>query len=175
LRAWGAALWLALVTIALSIFGALLRATTHNRALAGVTFAFGALTLALGIALICARTVTLLAAASPTMRRAVGGGLSMTIVLAMGWLALRFQAAVSRDAASAAARASVVDVLAFALAGLFAASRPFAPRRALALVGPPLALLVAVKGAFILRDGALASAVEQRAPAFALVARVLRR
>src|ERR1019366_4733011 len=68
LRAYGMALWAVWLVVALALFGSVLRATTHQHALAGVTFAFGELALAVGLALASARVVELLRDA------AVGGG-----------------------------------------------------------------------------------------------------
>src|SRR5260370_19944491 len=41
LRIYGVGLWLASLLVGLSLFGGILRATTHHHALAGVTFACG--------------------------------------------------------------------------------------------------------------------------------------
>lgn len=168
-RAYGIVLWLASLLVLLSVYGSVLRATTHHHALAGVTYAIGALVLAVGSAIGCARIVAILGGASEGLRR--GGGVLLAIVTAaaLAWVAVRFLRAASADAASAAAAATVVDVLAFTLAAGFAARPAFAGRRALALVGPPVAVTVLVLGAITLRDGPLRAAIDNRAPAFSTV------
>ena len=49
LRAFGVGLWIASLIVAFTFFGGVLRAHTHHHGLAGVTFAFGALGLAIAI------------------------------------------------------------------------------------------------------------------------------
>jgi hypothetical protein len=168
-RAYGIVLWLASLLVLLSAFGSVLRATTHHHALAGVTYAIGALFLAIGSAIGCARVVAILAAASEGARRAGGALLAVVTAAALAWIAVRFLRAASADAASASAAATVVDVLAFLLAAGFAARPSFSGRRALALVGPPVAVTVLVLGLVTLYDGALRTAIDERAPAFSAI------
>jgi hypothetical protein len=54
LRAFGVGLWLVSLLVALSWFGSILRAATHHHALAGVTYAFGALALGVAFGLVSA-------------------------------------------------------------------------------------------------------------------------
>jgi hypothetical protein len=75
-----------------------------------------------------------------------------------------------RDPTSPGSAGLVVDVLAFALAALFAARPSFAQRRSLAFAGPALAVLIAFWGLSVLRDPVVRAAIEERAPAFAPVA-----
>ncbi len=170
LRAYGAALWAIALLVMLAFFGGLLRSTTHHHALAGVTFAFGALALAIVSALVCARVVAILRDAPASLRRALEIGLGVLAVSALGWMGLRFLRAASHDPASAPAAGLVVDTLAFALAALFAARRSFASRRGLALIGPPFAVALVALGVSALRDSPLRAAIDDRAPAFAPVA-----
>lgn len=169
LRAYGAALWAAWLLVGLALFGSVLRATTHNHALAGVTFAFGALAVAVGLAFTCARVVEILRVVSAPVRRAGGAGLVFITVCALGWVGVRFLRA-AHDPASTAAAGTLVDILAFVLAAGFAARRTLASRRALALVGPPIAVAIAALGFSALRDAPLRTAIDERAPAFAVVA-----
>jgi hypothetical protein len=169
LRAFGAALWLASLLVALAIFGSALRATTHHHALAGVTFAAGAVALAIGTALLCARIVAILRDASAGARRGLVVALGLLALLAIAWVGMRFMSAAAHDPASSAAAGTVVDVLAFAFGALFAARRSLATRRQLALVGPPIAVFLAAVGASTLRDAPLLDAIDERAPAFAPV------
>jgi hypothetical protein len=173
LRAFGAGLWLASMLVVLSVFGSVLRATTHQHALAGVTFAFGALAVAVGAGLVCARLVAILSARSPGARRALVALLGAVALLALAWVGLRFVRAVSHEAAPSAAAATVVDVLAFVLAALLASRRPLLARRVLAYVGPPVVVVVAALGIGALRGDALRDAVIDRAPAFAPAARLV--
>jgi hypothetical protein len=107
------------------------------------------------------------------VRSIVVGASSGVATLALAWVALRFQRVASHDSASAAAAGEALDVLAFGLAALLASRRAFAARRALALVGAPLALVVAAVGIAALRDTPVRNAVGARAPAFAPAARLI--
>jgi hypothetical protein len=173
LRAYGVGLWLASLVVALALFGSALRRTTHQHALAGVTFACGAGAIALGSAIVCARVVGILRNAAPGTRRGLSTAIAAIAIAAIAWVGLAFLRAVSSDPASMAASGTVVDILAFVLAALlasrlsFASFASFAPRRALALVGPPVAVAVTALGLSALRDAPLRLAVEDRAPAFA--------
>jgi hypothetical protein len=167
LRAFGVALWLASLMVGLSVFGSVLRATTHQHALAGVTFAFGAVALAIGSGVVCARLVSILRDAPPGARRVFALVLGLLSCAAVAWVGLGFVRAASSDSASSAAAGTVVDILAFALAALFGARRSFVARRPLALVGPPVAVVLLAVGASTLRDAPLLEAIGERAPAFA--------
>jgi hypothetical protein len=168
-RAYGVVLWLTSLLVLLSVYGSVLRATTHHHALAGVTYAIGALVLAFGSAVACARIVAILGGAPEGLRRAGGATLAVLTAAALAWVAVRFLRAASADAASAVAAATVVDVLAFGLAAGFAARPTFAGRRGLALVGPPVAVMLTLLGLMTLRDAPLRSAIDERAPAFSTV------
>jgi hypothetical protein len=168
-RAYGIVLWLASLLVLLSVYGSVLRATTHHHALAGATYAIGALVLAIGSAIACARIVAILSGASDGVRRVGGAFLAIVTAAALAWVAVRFLRAASADPASAAAAATVVDVLAFTLAAGFAARPSFAGWRAVALIGPPVAATVLVLGAVTGRDIALRTAIENRAPAYSTV------
>jgi hypothetical protein len=169
LRAFGAALWLASLLVTLAFFGSVLRATTHHHALAGVTFAAGAVALAIGTALVCVRIVAVLLGVSAGARRALVVALGSLALLAIAWVGVRFVRAAAGDPASSAAAGTVVDVLAFALGALFAARRSLATRRQVALIGPPIAVFVAAVGVSTMRDAPLLDAIDERAPAFAPV------
>ncbi len=169
-RAFGVALWLASLFVMLAVFGSTLRATTHHHALAGVTYAFGALALALGSALVSARVIAVLRRASYEMRHGATAFLSAMAVAGLGWVALRFVRAVAHDPSSSAAVATVVDVVAFAVAALLASGRALASNRPVALFGPTIALVVAVLGITTLRDAPLRETVVTHAPMFASAA-----
>jgi hypothetical protein len=170
LRAFGVALWIGSLLVSLSLFGSLLRATTHHHALAGVTFAFGAVALAGSSAVVCVRIVAILQGASRTVRTAMLVTLTVTTLAALAWIALGFTVAASRDPASAAAAATVVDVLAFALSGILAARLSLSSRRTIALIGPPVAVVIAAVGFSTLRESSVRDAIREHAPAFSSVA-----
>ena len=172
-RAFGVGLWLATLLIGLSIFGSALRATTHHHALAGVTFAFGALFLAIGDALVIGRVMVIAGAFPERGRRVVLLALTLAVGIVLLAVGVRFVRAASRDAASFAAAGTVVDALAFVLAAIFASRLRVAWRRPLALFGPPVAVAVAVLGVAALREPAVHEAVVDRAPAFAPAADLL--
>jgi hypothetical protein len=167
LRAYGVALWAASLLAALALLGGILRATTHQHALAGVTFAFGAVAAAVGLALVCVRVVAILREAPARMRGGVALALAMCAFAVLGGIGVRFLHAASQEPASAPAAGMIVDVLAFSLAALFAARRSLAGRRAVALVGPPVAVAIAALGFSALGDASLRAAIDDRAPAFA--------
>jgi hypothetical protein len=170
LRVYGVLLWLAWLVIALAVLGAFLRKTTHQHALAGVTYAFGAVAIALGLAAAASRIVTILRGASGELRRAAGAALGLATVGAFAGIGLAFTRAVAADPASVQAPGMVLDRLAFLLAAFLASRRSFAAfsvRRTLALVGPPIAVAVIALGAAALKDAPLAAAMRERAPAYA--------
>jgi hypothetical protein len=173
LRAFGVGLWLASLLVLLALFGSYLRQTTHHHALAGVTYAFGALFFAIADALACVRIVSLARGLPRHVRRWVLALLAFAVGIVLFAVGVRFVRAAAHDASSYAAAGTVVDVLAFALAAFFASRRFFVPRLAIALVGPPVAIAVAVLGISALRDPAVHDAVSARAPAFAEVADTL--
>ncbi len=173
LLAFGIGLWLALLVVMLSVLGGFLRATTHHHALAGVTYAFGALALAVGWGLLCARLVGILRSAPSRVRRWGVVLLGALAVAALGYIALGFLNAVASDPASAKASATVVDVLAFALTA-FIVSRPWERTPwVLALAGPPLALFMATLGVTTLRDSPVREAIDEHASSFSSVAGVV--
>jgi hypothetical protein len=172
-RAFGVGLWLASLLVALTWFGSLLRATTHHHALAGVTYAFGALAMAVGLGLVCVRAVAVLGALPAAARSLAFGALGGAVVVALAALAVRFGRAAAHDAASAAAAANVIDVLAFAFAGFLASRRALGAPRFLALLGPPLAVVLLAMGISGLRDAAIRQAIADRAQAFAPAASLL--
>ncbi len=173
LRAFGVGLWLATLLVGLSIFGSVLRASTHHHALAGVTYAFGALAFAVADALVCARVMAIARAMPDRGRRVLLLALALAVGILLFAVGVRFVRAASKDDASFAAAGTVVDVLAFVLAAIFAGRLRQAWRRPLALVGPPVAVIVAVVGIVELRGAVVHDAVVERAPAFAPAADVL--
>jgi hypothetical protein len=172
LRLFGVGLWFALLVLTLTVFGAVLSATTHHHALAGVTYAFGAVALAVGLGLVCARIVAVLRGLVESVRLLAVVSLGLAVLGPAAYLGLRFLEAASSDPASAGAAAVVVDVLAFAVAAVLASADWRGGHKPLALVGPPVAVFVASLGLTTLRDPAVYQAIADHAPAFVLAAQL---
>lgn len=173
LRAFGVGLWVAALLVSFTLLGRVLRANTHHHGLAGVTFAFGALVLAIGWALVCGRIVTLARGAPEFGRRGLVLILGLAASLALAYVGVRFVRGASADTASYAAAGTVVDVLAFALAAFFASRPSLASRRGFAIVGPPAAVVLLALGVVALRESSLRAAIAERAPGYAPVVDLL--
>jgi hypothetical protein len=173
LRAFGVALWLMSLIVVFTLFGRVLRSHTHHHGLAGVTFAFGALAIAIASGLACARVVAVARDAPDLARRGLLFVLGTVVAMALAYVGLRFVRGASADSASYGAAGTVVDVLAFALAAFFASRPALVPRRALAVAGPIIALAVGGFGAFTLREAPIRDAIGVRAPAYAPVVDLL--
>jgi hypothetical protein len=167
-RAFGVALWLALLFSVLALFGDTLRATTHHHALAGVTFAMGAVVVAVGLAVACARIVGLVQNGSANVRRAVIALATLVAVLGVAFVSMRFARALSRPSDTpSTAGGTLVDMLAFVIAAAFASRPSLAGRRVLMLAGPPLAVAVLALGISLLRgDPSVCDAIAERAPIY---------
>jgi hypothetical protein len=172
LRAFGVGLWLVTLFVSLAWFGGLLRAITHHHALAGATYAFGALALAVSQGLVCARVVAIARDSAPAARSVALGALGGVAVVALAWTAMRFARSALHDPASSEAAATVVDVLAYAFTALLATRRTLAVK-ALALVGPPVAVVIVAVGVTMLRDATLRDVIAERAPAFGPAVRLV--
>jgi choline-sulfatase len=166
MRVFGVGIWLASLLVMLSLYGRMLRATTHHHGLAGVTFAIGALFVAVASGLVCARIVAMAREAPDFARRGLVLMLGGAAALALMFIGLRFVRGAGHDAASYGAAGTVVDVLAFGLAALLASSRGLAARRVLAILGPPVAVAVVALGFGTLREATVREAIGERAPAF---------
>ncbi|MDP9001262.1 MAG: hypothetical protein M3O46_14265 [Myxococcota bacterium] len=165
LRAFGLGLWLAALFVTLVLFGGFLRATTHHHALAGVTYACGALAFAVGWGLVCARLVAMLRSVAGETRCLSMILLGSVAVAAIGILSIRFMHALV-DGESSSAAATVIDVLAFAFAALLASLDWRVAWRLLAIVGPPAAVFLGALGITLLRDPPVRHAIGEHAPAF---------
>jgi hypothetical protein len=171
--AYGVSMWLVLLVVGLSVFGRVLRATTHHHALAGVTFALGGLALAVATAALCARLVAVVRDAPPFPRRVLYVALTGFLGVALLWVALGCARASSHDSASASQVGTVVDVFAFVVAAGYAARSSIVVRRIFALVGPPAMVVVLAVGIPALRWEPLHEAVQERAPLFGVAAQLL--
>ena len=166
LRVFGILLWLALLFVGLTLFGSVLSGTTHHHALAGVTYAFGAVALAVGLGLACARLVGVVRGLSDRSRNVAIALLGGGAFLALSYLLARFLSAATKDPASSDAASTVVDVLAFVFTALFASRDWRVANRPLAILGPPVAVFLASLGLTTLRDPPVYQAIVDRAPAF---------
>jgi hypothetical protein len=126
-----------------------------------------------GLGLLCARIVAILEGASLATRSLALGALGGAMAVALLWIAVRFGRAASHDAASSAEAATIVDVLAFAVCSILASRRAWGAPRALALVGPPLAVVLLAMGISTLRDTGLRQAIVEKASTFAPAARLI--
>jgi len=173
LRWFGLGLWLALLFLTLAVFGSVLRATTHHRALAGVTYGCGALAFAIGWGLVCARIVGILRSLSGGVRRFAVSSIGAGALAAVAYAVQRFVSVVSTAPSSAGAAATVIDVLAFVLSALFVARDWRRATRPLAIVGPPLAVFLAALGITTLLDPPVRQALAEHAPAFVSAANLI--
>lgn len=157
--------WFGSTFVALALAGALLRAETHHRALAGVTFAITALALSLLLALVWARLAAILRRADDAQRWAMTGALGIGLVVTVASTRHELAGGLVWPL-STTQSVKLVDGLAFALGALVASWRPFVNRRALAFIGPPLAAVVLVLGASSLRAcPSLREVLQRQAPA----------
>ncbi len=170
LRWLGFGLWLTWLFVTLAVFGSVLRATTHHRALAGVTYGFGALAFAVGWGLVCARVVAVLRGLSEGPRRVAMVSIGMVTLVSLAYVVQRFVTVVSAAPPSARAAVTVVDVVAFLLAALLVARDWRGAIRPLAVVGPPVAVFLAALGITTLLDPPVRQALAEHAPAFVTAA-----
>jgi hypothetical protein len=161
--------WLLSCFACFTLLGALLRSRTHHRALGGVVYAFVALVIAVALALALARVASVARRASATTRWVLAGlgAAALGFVVA----SVRHRLAVAADPPFSSAQAArLVDGLAFALSAIFASTRALSQRRALALVGPPLAAVVLYLGLSAWQAcPSLSEALQERAPVFSWV------
>jgi hypothetical protein len=159
--------WASSTFATLVLLGAFLRAQTHHRALAGVTFAITSVVLTFGIALVWARLAAILLSGHRASRRATIAVVVLGLVVALASVQ-HYVIRVPSVLLLTSQRVKVVDGLAFAMGALFASGRPFVNRRALALLGPPLAAIAAVLGvSSLLACSSLREALHGQAPAVA--------
>lgn len=173
LRWFGLGLWFALLFVSLAFFGTVLRATTHHRALAGVTYGCGALLFAVVWGLVCARIVAMLRGVSVGVQRFVVFSLAGAAFALVAYVLQRFASVVSAAPSSGGAASTVVDLFAFLIAALFVSRDWRAATRALALVGPPLAVFLAALGITTLGDPPVREAVSEHAPSLASAANLV--
>ncbi|MEO6575060.1 MAG: hypothetical protein ABIP89_14545, partial [Polyangiaceae bacterium] len=175
-RGLGFAIFGVLLLIVMTVLGAILRATTHHHALAGVTFALVTIVAALVLAPISGRTANILATwvAEKKVSHLVMAG--AFVVASMPVVAVIVARLGSGASLSRPAAAVIVDLLAFAIAALLASRPELKDRRILAIFGPPVAAALFALGLTTLHTSALLDAtIHERAPAFAPAVRALLR
>jgi len=159
--------WLVSTFASMTVLGALFRARTHHRALGGVVFAGAALVVAIGLAVVLSRVASIVR----RLPRAARWGLGIALGATFGFLVAVARAQVARASGPSlppAESARVVDALAFTLSALLAAGSPLVLRRPLALLGPPLAVVILVLGVSALSGcPSLREAIGTEAPLFA--------
>jgi len=164
---WAIATWAIATFLALSSYGALLRATTHHHGLAGVTFAIGGLGIGALLALVVRRLAQMARDADPWGRTGL-------VVCIMGALVCALFIVVVRVARSGGAEVPpvlLVDGLAFLTAAAALSHQAFARVAWLTVSGFPLALGVLALGwALLSREPALLDAIRAHAPLFTWVA-----
>jgi hypothetical protein len=158
--------WALSCFVGMTLLGSFLRENTHHRALGGVVFALAGLAMAASLGLAFARMASVLRRASPGVRWALAAlGAAMLGVLVV--LARHRLGGEASPPFPPAESAKLVDGLAFALSALIASGYPFVQRRALALVGPPLAAIVLMLGVSSWRScPSLVEAMGERAPLY---------
>jgi hypothetical protein len=143
----------------LSAFGAVVRAQTHQRALAAVTFAVIAVASMLFLVLVARRLARILGAVR--QRTSTVGGLLAVAAVALSVVLIGLRIAHAASALSVGARATLVDGLAIALALTLAARRSMLPR-----IGPPAAVCIFIVAMHTLASGNAALVLEQVCPLF---------
>lgn len=158
-------LWIGALFVSLSVWANALQATTHNAALAGVTFAFGASGLAVGIGMLCNRFIGNLKNASRGLRVAAALLAVAVTITALARSGVR-HAAVSSGPTLAVA----TDVVLFSAGVLAVARAPLHVRLAGSLAGAFAALVMLILGLSGLQSGPVNAAIRARAQAFAPMA-----
>jgi hypothetical protein len=135
-------LWWAVLELGvLSVFGSVLRAKTHQHALAGVTFAILALVSGLVVALLASRGVGMLLRMPPSGHRValiVAASAAFIVVALVG---IRTSRAIGLHTAAA-----MVDGLALVVSAAIASSRAMSRWRPLAVAGVPIAVAILLLG-----------------------------
>jgi hypothetical protein len=170
-RALAIGIWIPSLFVVMVVLGAALRATTHHHPLAGATFAILSLVAAIGLAPFASRVATILTRWHADGRLVPLATTALVTLFVVGFVSVRVAHGLGAASASTPPTGSgatvLVDLLAFGMAALLASHPELATRRVLALFGPPVAAAVFVLGMTnLLQSSTLASAVDERAPAF---------
>jgi hypothetical protein len=165
LAAWSVGAWALATFLALTVAGAGLRATTHHHGLAGVTFAFVGLAIAVFVALVVRRIAAIARALDPFGRAALLGASIVALCAASLLVAMRAAGSAEDLGLPPWAGDALVDALAFAIAAGFLSRPAMTKATWLARAGFPLALGVVGLGlALLSKDAALVEAIRTHAP-----------
>jgi len=136
------ALWWAVLELGvLSIFGSVLRAKTHQHALAGVTFAIVALVSGLVVALLASRGVGMLLRMPPSGHR-----VALIVAASAAFLVVMLVGIRTSRAAGLHTAAALVDSLALVVSSAIASTPAMARWRPLAVAGVPVAAAILLLG-----------------------------
>jgi hypothetical protein len=165
LVALGVLWWSVLETTLCAAVGAVLRKTTHQHSLAGVTFAVIAVVSGLLLALFARRIAAMLEAGGDGLQRLAIGVGAACVLVTLALAGARLSRAEGMHAA-----AGLVDTISFTVASVLGSARVLARSRSLALAGVPVAVLVLMLGLASLRgEPGLREALAETAPMHALV------
>lgn len=161
-----AVLWWSLLELALlGAFGAVLRKTTHQHSLAGVTFSVFAVVSGFFLALLARRVATMVEAGGDGPQKLALGAGAMCVTVALVVTAVRLARAEGMHAG-----AGLLDAILFTAATTLGSARVLARTRPLALAGVPVAVLVLMVGLTLLRiEPSLREAIAESAPMHSLV------
>ncbi|MEO8801224.1 MAG: hypothetical protein ABI551_25250 [Polyangiaceae bacterium] len=167
-RSLTVALWLSATVVVFSLLGAVLRATTHHHALAGVTFATVAIVASAALIPASIRIVAIALGWLQKGRRARLVVAFIVLATIFGLVVLRLVHAIPAESTlSPKASSDVVDLFAFAFVAILASGPEMTSRRMLALIGPPAAVaLLAVGLPRLLSSPTLAAGIVERGPLF---------
>jgi hypothetical protein len=159
-------LWWSVIELGLlSLFGALLRKTTHHHALAGVTFSAFAVVTGVVVALFARRTTAMLIRGGAGLLK-----IGLVIAAACAFLAIMLVGIRTARAEGIPTAGALVDGLAFAVTTTIASSRLFGRWRPMAIAGVPVAVLLVMVGLTTLRfDPKLQQSLGETAPVHAFV------
>jgi hypothetical protein len=159
-------LWWCVVELGLlAVFGAVLRKTTHQHALAGVTFAFFAVATGGLIAVFAKRATARVAREGTSAQKLallVAGAAAFLLVMLVGIRTSRTEGLHTA--------AALVDVMSLSVTSAIASSKLFDRHRALAIGGAPAAILLLMVGLTTLRfDPKLRESLPETAPFHAAI------
>jgi hypothetical protein len=159
-------LWWCVIELGiLSVFGTVLRKTTHHHALAGVTFSAVAVVSGALVAFFARRAAATMGRGGPAPQRLglfLAAGAAFTVLMLVGIRTSR--------APDLHTSAGIVDALAFAITSTITSSRFFSRSKAIAIAGVPIAVLVLMIGFTTLRfDPKLRDSLLETSPIHALL------
>jgi hypothetical protein len=159
-------LWWCVIELGLlSVFGVVLKKTTHHHALAGVTFSAFAVATGALVGLLARRVTTMLARGSSGLQK-----IALVTALAAAVIGLMLVGVRTSKGEGLHTAAAIVDAFAFVIASLIASSRIFRRLRPVGVAGVPAALFVVLIGLTTLRfDPKLRASLMGTAPVHAVV------